>query len=159
MFLSSYGPGDGSAHFVWVRDTERTGNVLDEPVTESDISEWLLIPENGKRFQDWDILRLVGTDGHGYPDFRLCHVVCRPFHTSKKLILDAETYCYVVHDKSDDDHFNVSNTDFYDEEDGVRSSVRKVVNLDIISALLFFLNHESEFEKNGIGTRRQFATR
>ena len=150
MWLRSYAPGDGSVDFVWTKEGDAKGAALDEPVTESDASEWLRIDENSRRWEGWEILQLAGPKGR--PEFapvRLVERVSRPKHTSKKLLFRGDTYEYVWHGEhgGDGQTFTPQNTTFYDAE---REAVR---NADFILAMCFFLNHESEFEVDGFQTR------
>lgn len=151
MFLSSYAPGDGSIDFNWMSQKDPNGAVLSEIVTESDVSEWLNMKGNSESFENWDILEM----GSGVSvNVRLAHIVIRPFHTSAKLMMDGQLYEYKYHGPEQDKHglkyYTTGNTDFYYEEDG---RCCKVKNTSILMGLIFFLNHEKDFERNKIGGR------
>jgi hypothetical protein len=155
MWLSSYAPGDGAIAFNWMSDLDRNGECLSEPVTESDVSEWLRTPDNAERWRGWEILRLSGPDGRPTSfRVRLVEPAVRPFHTSKRLIFRNELYEYVWH--GEDSHaetFSSGNTTFYAiDEDG---SKQRLKNMNLILAMCFFLNHEHEFERDGFVTRKK----
>ena len=151
MWLKTYASGDGSISFVWVKDSDRIQTV-GESVTESDVSEFLRIPENEKRWEGWDILDL-GMDDRVY-QIRLARNVERPFHTSLKLFMDGVTYSYAYDQRLAESmgigfRHNGELTGFWrvtdvEREPGLKS-LEKVVNLDVISSLCFFLNNEECF--------------
>lgn len=150
MVLRSYAPGDGSIDFNWVSFQDQNGAVLDEPVTESDVTEWLELDGNRERFSKWVILELgKGPKGAVPYSVRIAEIVQRPFHTSTKLEMDGVVYEYKYHGRTDQEHFHYysSNTDFYIST-GSRSC-KKVGNSGEILRLCFFLNNESDFERNG----------
>ena len=96
MWMSAYAPGDGSIDLVWVSDQNRNGEVLDEPVTESDASEFLRLPENEERWKGWEVIQFPGPGKRPESaQVRLFQPVTRPFHTSKQLRLNGEVYDYV----------------------------------------------------------------
>lgn len=152
MVLASYAPGDGSIDFNWVSENNPNGDVLEERVTESDVSEWLELPDNKRNFGDWLVLEL----GSIAPLVRIAKGVVRPFGTSKVLEMDDCQYEYVYHRDDENDeyaskYFHDENTDFY-KIDGRKR--RKMHSFEVLS-LLFFLNHEDDFKKNGYETRRK----
>jgi len=157
MLLRAYAPGDGSIDFCWESEQNPNGESVDEPVTESDVSEFLRMEENSSRFKGHEII-VFGRKNHNIPyDVRIAKVVQRPFGSSKKLVMDDTTYEYAYHG-DEDAHFrnyHSGNTDFYATyEDGSRD---KIYNLSILASLCFFLCHEKDFEVNGIqvrGTKR-----
>ena len=158
MEIRSYAPGDGSIDFSWIDEKNPLGNVLEEPVTESDVSEWLRLKENAERFKGWEILVLGRCSRYQVPyDVRIAQLVERPFHTSKRLVMDEIEYEYVFHGKEPRDgefrNYHSGNTTFYGVTKSGRRAVGKVVNMDVVSALCFFLNHESDFKANGFRTR------
>lgn len=151
MVMSSYAPGDGSIDFNWMSEQDPNGRVLNEPVTESDVSEWLELPENKKVFDGWLILEM----GNIKPQVRIAKRVVRPFHTSKVLEMDGERYEYIYHGPEDPPAMHsMGNTDIYLKRAGLRVERCKVSTGNAL-ALLFFLNHESDFDKNGYETRRK----
>ena len=165
MVLRSYAPGDGSIDFNWVSERDSNGPVLEEPVTESDVSEWLALKENAERFQNWEIIVLGRCSRNQVPyDVRIVQLVERPFGTSKRLVMAGVEYEYVYHgnkleDAEDFGGYHASNTDFYAVEQTGRRSNESVGNGGIISGLCFFLNHEKDFEANGYRTRETKRSR
>jgi len=164
MLMRSYAPGDGSIDFNWVSEQDPNGAVLEEPVTESDVSEWLRMKENSERFQGWEILVLGKCSRLQVPyDVRIARLVERPFHTSKRLVMDGIEFEYIYHGPEQDKHgskwHHSGNTDFYGVTKSGRAAVSKVSHMDTIGALCFFLNHERDFEASGFKTRSRRSAR
>lgn len=139
MWLMTYAPGDGAISFVWTVNVDRNKSV-NEPVTESDISEFLRIPENEERWKGWDILDM-GKDFK----YRLAKNVERPFHSSRKLVMDGKTYRYAFDERM------MSSGNWFQHDgrttvffEGARGT-KVVKNTEIILALCFFLNNEEAF--------------
>ena len=160
MFLASYPPGDGSIDFNWVLEADRNGAVVDEPVTESDVSEWMRIPENEEQFKGWEVIELGRNTGRRYwPRVRLVEVVERIGGGHNRLrykaarVLSASEFEYTYHGPvSEDgiDGFDFENTTFY----AINGNKKlKVLTGVLVMALVFFLNHEKDFELNGFQTR------
>jgi hypothetical protein len=166
MELRSYAPGDGGIAFTWVSENDPNGPTLEEPVTESDVSEWLA--QSDKTWDGWDIVVFFkpGEDRR-YWDVRLGQLVQRPYHTSTKLLMGDSVYEYVYHGSTLDESGNLSkdmddvpgakhhtsgNTDIYELVEGRKV---KVENMGIRLGLCFFLNHEQDFERNGYSIRRK----
>jgi len=159
MILRTYAPGDGRISFNWVGEQSPMGEALNEHVTESDISMWLREPEN-KHFSDWEILNITVWAKAFIPQYCLCQKVTRPFHTSKKLRLDGTAYEYDCHEydchgESHECHHNSGNTTFYRITKTGRRSMKQVCNVEIILAMMFFLNNEATIGENGIETRER----
>jgi len=152
MWLSSYAPGDGSIDFVWVSESNRNGECLTEFVSESDISEWLASEEQKHKWDGWEIITTGRGPERHYPAMnRLAHVVVRPFHSSKRLVMDDKEYEYIYHGPENPPAMHSSgNTDIYEVNDKSRG---KITNLNIILGLMYFLNHEKDFESSGFQTR------
>jgi hypothetical protein len=152
MWLSSYAPGDGSIDFVWVPDRDRNGACLTEFVSESDISEWLASDEQKHKWAGWEIITTGRGPERHYPAMnRLAHLVVRPFHSSKRLLMDDTEYEYIYHGRIPKDiSYTSSNTDIYEVNDKSRG---KITNMNIMLGLLYFLNHEEDFERSGYQTR------
>jgi len=140
MRLRTYASGDGSISLVW---ENMDSTALSEPVTESDVSEYLRDPEHGVKWEGWEILSV---QGDGRMSIKLARAVKRPFGSHKKLIMSGKTYEYSQKDGSQ--KYMAGNTTFIC--DGVEEA-----NLDIMSSLLFFLNHELDFRASGLETREQ----
>jgi len=158
MEMRSYAPGDGSIDFVWVSEKNPLGDTLDEPVTESDVSEWMRLKENEERFRGWEILVLGKSSRYQVPyDVRIARLAKRPFHTSKRLLMDGVEYEYIYYGPEPERgccvYHHSGNTDFYGVTKTGRKSVKKISHVDTIVALAFFLNHEKDFEANGFSTR------
>ena len=157
MELRSYAPGDGGISFRWVSQSNSLGEALDEPVTESDVSEWLE-QESQEKWKGWDIVVFRHLVRDRYWKVRLGQLVCRPFHTSNKLVMGDEVYEY--HHDNDKGvteslvriDYRSSNTDFYSLGGGRKV---KIENMTIILGLLFFLNHEEDFERSGYEIRKK----
>jgi hypothetical protein len=143
MLIRTYASGDGSISVAWVGANDRNGNVLGEIVTESDLSEFLRIPENAEKWKGWIILNLSTVS---LPQNRLVRYVERPFHTSCKLKLGDNVYRY-NYDKllaSEMGHgfeHNLNNTTFLDEDN------EEVKNGEVVASLCFFLNNEGFFDE------------
>lgn len=153
MRLATYASGDGSISFSWTRDDDRlhaeasvSGTGLAEPVTESDVSQFLL-EEDASKWVGWDIV-LLGErhDRRRVPDVRLARLVRRPFHTSKKLVMDGEEYDYETSGDGKPGELCGWKVSFFQEG-------REVVNLDVKASLMFFLRHEEDFRASGLETR------
>ena len=125
MWLRTYASGDGSICFLWT-DSDRHGIAVAEPVTESDVSEYLRLPEMAKRWKGWDILDL------GTRDVRIARDVERPFHTSCRLGMGGQDYRYSEKDGT------------YEFYTGVHDD--HVENIDVISSLTYFLKNEFAFD-------------
>jgi len=149
IFLASYAPGDGSIDFNWMSDSDRNGDTLNEPVTESDVSEWLELPENKENFKDWEVLEL----GTVRPQVRIAKIVSRPFHTSKKLQMDGQLYEYVYTGPEDPPAMHATGNTMFFLMVGKRR--KEQVDTSKVMPLMFFLNHESDFERNGFDPRQR----
>ena len=152
MLLKSYASGNGSISFVWVSENTPNGECLSEAVTESDVSEWLLLPEN-RHFYNWVILDLSIRAKNNIPhQICLYKTVERPFGSSRKLTFEGKTYKYSEHGDRDGS-FHPSNVDFYLINSAGNWSKKPVKNMDIILALCFFLDNEEVIEANGYQTK------
>lgn len=158
MILSAYAAGDGPIRFAWVSDGDPNGAVLGEHITESDVSEFLR--QDGGRWKNWEILSLQ-PDMSKFPDIRLVEPVHRPFHTSKRLVFRGEEYRYsYTGDKENPgsgDYFPSSVRVYAICEDREDDHEHPVENMCIVLALCFFLNHEEDFERQGLTTRKKDA--
>ena len=158
MVLRSYAPGDGSIDFNWSAENNQLGPALDEPVTESDVSEWLAQPGNKGRYNNHVIIMLGKGSRPGVPyHVRIVNRVERPFGSSNKLVMDDVVYEYRYHGRTDVAKdcitYSCSNTDFYVVEEGLSREDCKMENLSKISSMCFFLNHERDFEASGLNIR------
>ena len=154
MVLRSYAPGDGSIDFNWASERDQNGNSIDEPVTESDVSEWLRMPENSNHFGGWGIIIIGKSASRAVPrDVRLAPLVERPFGTNVRLFSLGVEYEYIYHgDLSDSVYYDSKNTTFYFANERRKTS-SVVSNAGITAGLCFFLNHETDFELSGFKVR------
>ena len=146
MRLATCASGDGSVSFSWVEDREAglPETQVPEPVTESDVSEFLRDPLAEARWAGWDIVMVSGKP-------RLARAAKRPVHTSRKLVMDGTEYEYSVADTFRRDQgmsHTVANTEFRVDGFGV-------AGLEATLSLVFFLNHEDDFRASGHETREK----
>ena len=155
MVLRSYAPGDGSIDFNWSLEKDQLGPSLDEPVTESDVSEWLRQPGNAGRYNGHVIIMLGRSSRPGVPyHVRVANRVERPFGSSNKLVMDDVVYEYRYHGPTEPiAMYNSDNTDFYVVEEGLSREDCKMENLSKVSSMCFFLNHEKDYEASGLDIR------
>jgi hypothetical protein len=156
MWLSSYSPGDGSVDFVWVLNSDRNGECLSETVTESDISEWMRTEGQVGKWDGWDIVT-IGRGWRHLPAMnRLAKTAVRPFHSRQKLLMGDDVYEYVYHGPEDPPAVHTNgNTDVYWAKAKSRASRCTKVSDGNALSVLFFLNHEKDFEQSGFQTRNK----
>ena len=131
---------DGSVSLSWTAEDEPGRKVL-EPVTESDASEHLRIPENEVGRAGWVIVVL------GELVVRLARMVSRPANTSSRLLMDGREYEY---DQAVDGRTSLGMWSVAFRFGGV-----EVRDPSVLASLCFFLRHESEFRASGLGTREK----
>jgi hypothetical protein len=148
MRLATCASGDGSVSFSWVADRNSgmpEQQVL-EPVTESDVSEYLRDSLVSARWGGWDIVMLSGKP-------RLARLVKRPHHSSRKLVLDRLEYEYSTvvrraRGRIVGIQHSSANTEF-------KTGGQAVADTEAILSLVFFLNHEEDFRASGHETRER----
>jgi len=123
----------------WTAEDEPGRRVL-EPVTESDASEHLRLPENEARMAGWVIVVL------GESAVRLARMVSRPANTSSRLLMDGREYEYDLPDgRSSLGMWSVA----------FRFGGVEVRDPAVLASLCFFLRHEADFRASGLGTREK----
>ena len=154
MLLKGYASGSGAISFTWVSEQNPNGECVSETVTESDVSEWMRLPEQS-HFAGYEILDLSISSKRVAP-----HQVClfkpaiRPFGKSKTLEFDGDTFRYARYGGYDENVFHPYDVDFYEVDDGVASRAA-VVNVSVITSLCFFLNNEEVIAANGYETKKR----
>lgn len=139
IVLHSYASGNGAISFVWVNTC--SGEASGQPVTESDISEYLEIPENAERWRDWVI---VPVNDHLYP------VLAKAIRRRGERRLEipegngkgcSGLYRYEHPAQEDPAPHNTTYRFKRDRE------WHELKNLSAIAAMNFFLSHEAEVTK------------
>lgn len=132
--LVGYASGDGSISFSW----RVAGKSVEEPVTESDASEWLAA--NGEAFRGWDVCELGVVDKFLIPVVRLTRTVSRPKGSSRILLMDGVEYVYYCSSDNPEGqiHYRPDNTRF--RRSGSPSVEEN--SSELVLSLCFFLNNE-----------------